>query len=107
MSTEKGSAPDISKIISVLMENPDIIERISSLMKSEGKESADGAAPVSKDVAVPESEIKASTEPTPDNSRTRRRSQLLHALKPYVKSERAQAIDSVIAIADIIDMMRR
>ena len=37
MSDENKSAPDISKVISILMENPDIIERISSLLKSENQ----------------------------------------------------------------------
>ena len=100
MSDENKSAPDISKVISILMENPDIIERISSLVKSENQ-----SAP-----PTPEKE-EIAAEPTYTLPKARpersRRSQLLGALKPYVKKERAEAIDSVIAIADMLDMMRR
>ncbi len=105
MSEENKSAPDISKIISVIMENPDILERISSLIKSDAqKEEADTAQ-------IPEAEDNRSIPTYTESAALRpgraRRSQLLCALKPYVKKERAQAIDSVIAIADILDMMRR
>ena len=103
MSDEKGSMPDISRAISVIMENPEIVEKISSLMKS-GDEKATEAAVSEKNDSAAAPAYRESF--VPDEKRLRR-SQLLGALKPYVKKERADAIDSVIAIADILDMMRR
>ena len=100
MSEETNRTPDISRVISTLMENPDIIERISALMNSEPQ-------PKQESVSEAVEKADAATYTAPENERKRRRSQLLGAIKPYVKKERREAIDSVIAIADIVDMMRR
>ena len=101
MSEEQRATPDISKVISVIMENPDILERISSLVKSD---SEGAVSPPKESEDTVSAQSYANTNFQIGRSR---RSQLLGALKPYVKKERAQAIDSVIAIADILDMMRR
>lgn len=103
MSEETKSAPDISKVISVIMENPDILERISSLVKNDAESKSEGSDQAPQAVAQTSSTY---SEAIAAPGRTRR-AQLLGALKPYVKEERARAIDSVIAIADILDMMRR
>ena len=104
MSEEIKTAPDISRVISVIMENPEIIEKISALMNSEKRE----AAPPPQNEPPTESETQAVSAAVAQNSPgSSKRTRLLTALKPYVKSKRAEAIDSVIAIADIIDMMRR
>lgn len=99
MSEEASRTPDISKVISVIMENPDILERISSLLSTDSQ--------VQKADTEQASMPSAPTYSPPENEKRARRSQLLSAIKPYVKKERREAIDSVIAIADIIDMMRR
>ena len=36
----------------------------------------------------------------------KRRSELLSALKPFLSNERAKAIDSMITIADILEVMK-
>ncbi len=98
---------DIGKVISLIMENPALIEQISKLAKSGGKGQVD--EPQSEIVEEKtEVELQANTEPTytPGISQRKDRATLLCALKPYVSSERAKAIDSMISIADIIDMMR-
>ena len=105
MSEENKSTPDLSLVISVLMENPDVLEKISSLLK--GNSEAQTAAPTVSEQKEASADTASTYEsPIPDAKRSRR-AQLLGALKPYVKRERAAAIDSVIAIADIMDMMRR
>ena len=103
MSEQTNGTPDISKVISILMENPDILERISSLVK----EDKPSAAPMQKDSASEAAAPLQIPEVGTESASRARRHQLLGALKPYVKKERAQAIDSVMAIADIVDMMRR
>lgn len=99
---------DISKVIGIIMENPALIEQISSLAKQHKDapppqdQSEEETPPIKeKDIQVE----KASTYPSPIESRGNR-AQLLCALKPYVSEERAKAIDSMISIADILDMMR-
>lgn len=102
MSDEREKTPELAKIVNVIMQNPDIIEKISSLLTA-SEESAPEAP-----VSIP---TQAEGQPTervsqiPDSSA--RRTKLLSALKPYVRGSRAEAINSVIAIADILDMMRR
>ena len=99
---------DIGRVVGLIMENPQLIEQISNLAKQQSpKPIPESEAATPSENAVEES-VSASvppTYPTMDHSRGNR-AQLLGALKPYVSEERAKAIDSMISIADIIDMMR-
>ena len=90
---------DISKIVSLIMENPDLIEKIKSLAKGEEKKAEDGQE--AESVSAP-----ALTYPADDGSKTKRR-QLLSALKPYLSAERSRAIDSMMNISDVIEIARR
>lgn len=95
MSDKEGL--DISRVVSLIMENPQLIEQISALAKQDHgnkpEEKPEEAKPVASDTYT---NVSARGE----------RARLLGALKPYVSSERAKAIDSVISIADILDVMR-
>lgn len=101
---------DIGKIVGIIMENPQLIEQISNLARQNGNSPATAQEEQSlQEKAEPqEKTATASAEPTYSAHNTARgnRAQLLGALKPYVSGERAKAIDSMISIADIIDMMR-
>lgn len=109
MSTQ--GSPDIGKIVSLIMENPDLIERISSLAnqpptsdhieENEEKEEKNDSGTKKIEPTVAKAEPVYSESTVKSN-----RSQLLCALKPYVSKERAQAIDSMISIAEILDMMK-
>ena len=79
------------------MENPQLIEQISALAKQEPKESVEPSA---------EKVVEADADTYPAVSHRNERARLLGALKPYVSSERAKAIDSVISIADILEVMK-
>lgn len=115
MSAE--ATPDISKVISVIMENPKLIEEIQSLVKSsekrdgevveEEEEEAVTDKPVIEETKS-DSVVTTSSTPTasPVFSHRQNRAKLLSALKPYVSTERAKALDSFMSIADILDMMR-
>ena len=96
MSEEIKGTPDLSRIISVIMENPALIEEISALAskKEDRSEKADAAEPT------------ASAENHSVNLHSRRE-QLLSALKPYLSSERQKAIDSMMTFAEILDAVRR
>lgn len=100
--------PDVSRIVSLIMENPALIEQISALAKQDGRQNEQ------KEVTPSES-----TPPTPQMetpvaaqsvrsvpSSTVSRTQLLTALKPYISKGRSDAIDSMISIGEILDMMR-
>ena len=107
---------DISKIISLIMENPKLIAEISSLAKGEGESTqSELNVPEKENEAAPEVSISVSEEKDSAPASaiihershgTRNRSQLLGALKPYVSKERAQAIDSMLSIVEILDVMK-
>lgn len=100
-----SSGLDVSKVISVLMENPALIAEISSLVKKETDTKPVESAPVASEKTVETNE----TSPTvtlPQEALRTNRAQLLGALKPYLSESRAKAIDSMMTIADIIGMMK-
>lgn len=88
---------DLGKIVGLIMENPALIEQISALANTNSEAKGEEKEATAE-------KTSADTYPTVD-AKTER-AKLLGALKPYVSSERAKAIDSVITIADILDVMR-
>ena len=96
---------DIGKVVSLIMDNPALIEQISNLAK--GQDRSEPNTDVSKDFVTEQTKTENQlTTASSDRPKVSNRSQLLGALKPYVSQERAKAIDSMLAIADILDMMK-
>lgn len=100
---------DIGRVVGLIMENPQLIEQISSLaLQKSDNPKADEAEKTATDEENVMRTIEAPVPPTysaPSPQRSNR-AQLLGALKPYVSHERAKAIDSMISIADILEMMK-
>ncbi len=100
---------DLSGIINLIMENPELIEKIKSL--------ADSSAENEKK-AIPKSESYIEEKlPPPSENATRvassdvsdtkiRRRELLRALKPYLSPERGEAIESMLRISDVLEIMK-
>ena len=102
------SDTDLSRIVSLIMKNPKLIEEIKALGSKDTKEQDEKASADNEATATlieAKQTAEASGEPTENVGRIKRR-ELLSALKPYVSENRAKAIDSIMSIADIIDMMR-
>ncbi|MBO5010718.1 MAG: hypothetical protein IKJ13_02160 [Clostridia bacterium] len=99
--------PDIGRIIQLIMENPSLVEEISRLASSDSENTASEAAaqPSPTSVEMTEAPTPPPTVRTEAPARAKR-AQLLGALKPYVSAERAKAIDSMISVAEILDMMK-
>lgn len=107
MSENQGL--DIGRVVGLIMENPALIEQIANLAKSSStvpKKEEENSESISNQVE--ETPTEASAEPTyPQSARgVQDRTRLFGALKPYVSKERAQAIDSMLTIAEILDMMK-
>lgn len=98
------SAPDIARIVNLIMENPKLIEEISNMARADAKQ-ADTSEPTEPVTEVSAEPIAAPPQPRQKSIHGRNRSQLLGALKPYVSRERAQAIDSMLSIVEILDAM--
>ena len=89
----------------IIMENPDIIARIKDLADSDKTVQKAAAEPIIvEDAGEKERASENTTEKRTDSKKRRR--ELLTALKPYVKSERARAIDTMLSVIDVIDVMK-
>lgn len=99
-----SDTPDLSKIVSLIMQNPSLIEQISALSRqSEStEEKAEKADTPPTDTAEPIAK-EVSAAPL---MRTHRQD-LLNAMKPYLSENRRVAIDSMSSILDVIDVMIR
>ena len=94
--------PDISKMISLIMENPQLVEQISNLAKSANTENTK----ISNEESAPASVDPVSVGIDGDR-RNSTRTQLLRAMKPYLSESRGRAIDSMLSISGILDAMKR
>ena len=107
---------DVGKIISLIMENPGIVEQISALASKSGESKEQ----VNEEIDIPISDTAneeaptVSAEPVPaphygndPSTREGRRKNLIGALKPYLSPERAKAADSILGVASILEIMRR
>ena len=102
---------DLGRIVSLIMENPKLIDEIKKLASTE-KNSSQEDTEIAKEtpLSIPEEKTASTisnTTYTPSESDPKvRRKDLLTAIKPYVSAERGKAIESMMSIVDIIDMMR-
>lgn len=97
---------DLSKIVSMIMENPKLVEEIRDMVSKSEK------ADDSTDVTVSENEKAAAPPPeasetsTYAKSHSSKRNDLLRAMRPYLSEKRGSAIESMITIADILFTIR-
>ncbi len=98
-----SDTPDISKIISLIMENPDLVKQIASLMNN-SQTAEQTEAKETEQVSLPADVPVVMREATPRH-RKPERTQLLTAMKPYVRESRSKAIDTMVGILDIIDVI--
>lgn len=107
-----GENQDISKIIGIIMENPDIIARIKGLLDKQDASDikTEQAAAIKADDGQNEGQSEPAATETNDaylkSQSKKKRRELLSALKPYVKSERAQAIDTMLSVIDVITTIK-
>ena len=107
-----SDTPDLSKIVSTIMENPAIIEQISSIMKQKNESSPESEITVTDSTEEAPADLTSEaslfkSESPKGSSRSTRRHELIRAMKPYLSEPRCKTVDTAIAIADIVDMIRR
>lgn len=99
MADERGGAPELSRIVGLIMEKPELIEEISKL----ASKSDDSVRTESKETKTEaETKTASATVSTPRG----RRSALLYALKPFLSESRASAIDSMVTFGEVLEVMR-
>lgn len=93
-----ADSPDLSKIVGLIMEHPEIVGQITALLNgTEGESEPTEAKKPEESTPVG----KGVTERRSDRAR------LLGAMKPYLSPGRAQAVDTMITVAEILENMRR
>lgn len=119
MSEEKGTV-QLTGLLEQLMQNPQLLQSVSALLRELGKEPA-GATSEEDAAAVEETEVCASATPAEEpvqtddtavtasataSHREGRRHRLLCAIRPYLSEGRAKALDSIEAIAELMDILK-
>ncbi len=100
-----ADTPDLSRIVNLIMENPTLIEQISSLAKNDTPPEVKPEEPKAEERI--EEAVTAAAVPKENDRQRINRHELLSAMKPYLSENRRNAIDSMESIVGIIDMMRR
>ncbi len=92
---------ELGKIVSMILENPELVEKIKSMAEASGDISPVGeTAAVSSDAAA---EAHASPPPQRGSSG---RIELLRALRSFVSPERQKGLDTMMTIASVVDTMK-
>ena len=103
---------ELGSVISLIMENPELIAQIKRLAENKSDSSpqkTSEATDVNREMPVEVAEsVALSRDPVPQKrDKTKgKRSELLHALSPYISEGRQKALETFMTIADILDMMR-
>lgn len=114
---------DLSKIISVIAENPELVNTVKGLLSSISTQAEKSETEKPKDIEVDSepvsaheneteassdaSTVKASTKPDDSHLlKKRRRKELLCALKPYVCHERSRAIDTMLSLSEVLEVLK-
>ena len=93
-----ADTPDLSKIVGIIMEHPELVGQITSLL-SGGEGEAKEKAEEPRAEAVSVSAVRTG-EKRSDRAR------LLGAMKPYLSEGRGRAIDTMITVTEILESMK-
>ena len=102
---------DVTKIVDLIMKNPKLIEDIRSIAEESGdieKQNEKGSE-ANEDISRESSDSEISNKNEENQvhiDKSRRRAELLSALKPYLSSERGKTIEAMMRITDVLDMMK-
>ena len=94
---------DLSSLVTLIMQNPDIIAKVAALAKQNTVESAPAESTMSEQQSPPPPEVPSESD---SESKRKNRQRLFSALRPYLSSERAKTLSSVEAMVAIIDSMK-
>ena len=105
MSTASGQSPDLSRIVSLIMQNPELIRQIEDLAKQDKEipETEQNLQPLQKE----ETESVPTVALPMQDSKREKRTRLLSALRPYVSEKRSKTLDTLIGAMDLFDIIGR
>ena len=103
---------ELGSVISLIMENPELIAEIKRLAEAKSSEgenvssSQEAEVPTMAEAPVIGSNKNGRKSEEKVTNDKGRRSELLRALSPYISEGRQKALETFMTIADILDMMR-
>ena len=97
---------DLSKIVNIIMENPSLVEEIRSLAAKDTSGETEGTREVSQEEVGEAAPAPPTYDKGDGRAARQRRATLLSALKPYISPERGKAIETMIGLADALDLMK-
>ncbi len=100
-----SDTPDLSRIVNMILENPTLVEEISKMARSEMQGEPEGETAAAA-ASAQESVSAAADYPPMAGSRAEKRGMLISALKPYLSESRAKAIDSMVSVAQMLEIMK-
>ena len=108
MNTAGGQSPDLSRIVSLIMQNPDLIRQIENLAKQDAPPESDSEARTEEapPITVAEESVPAAI-PAHSLGTREKRTRLLCALRPYVSEKRSKTLDTLIGAMDIFELIGR
>ena len=109
MSTASGQSPDLSRIVSLIMQNPDLIRQIENLAKQNTEEISGETENGTAIAPAEEPTAQASPASAPamvhSVDKREKRTHLLSALRPYVSEKRGKTIDTLLGAMDLWDLV--
>ena len=93
-----SDTPDLSKIVNMIMSNPDLINEIKSMAEGDGKEAE--VLPLENPVPVQNTPLEASL------SKSEKRTRLLSGLRPYLREDRQKTLDTMLTFANMLEAVR-
>lgn len=92
-----SDTPDLSKIVNMIMSNPELINEIKSMAEEKSEEPLADAQPT-----IPES-----TAPVSQSlSKSEKRARLLSGLRPYLREDRQKTLDTMLTFANMLEAVR-
>ena len=88
---------ELNKIIGMIMENPELVEKIKAMSKS------------SETSSTETSEIPSTTHQVkiaPSSHGRSKRTELLRALETFLSEERKKSLETMITIVDVLDSVK-
>ena len=89
---------ELNKIVSMIMENPDLVEKIKAMGTAASAEKEETESVIREHEV---SEAKPAIRPSS------KRYELLHSLEGFLSAERKKSLETLMTIAEVLDSVKR
>ena len=97
---------DLSRIVGLIMQNPELISKISELASSPKSDTVEELPPTAE-ADEEKDEPTAAAISRNDTIKHDRRTSLISAMKPYLSDDRARTLDTMMTVLEMVETVRR